>query len=50
MKGNDYNITCLAQKALGGRSLDMIIYGGSFGGVWEEWPEMGQGYCNRLLE
>jgi len=36
MKGNDYNITCLAQKALGGRSLDMIIYSGSFGGVWEE--------------
>jgi hypothetical protein len=25
-----------AKKALGGRSLDMVIYGGSFGGAWEE--------------
>ena len=29
MKGNDYNITCLAQKALGGQSLDIIIYSSS---------------------
>jgi len=36
MKGNDYNITCLVQNAPGGRSLDTIIYNGSFGGAWEE--------------
>jgi len=28
----------------------MIVYSGSFGGVWEELLEMAQGYCNRLVE
>jgi len=31
-----FQLNFLAKKAIGGRSLDMIIYSGSFGGVWEE--------------
>ena len=29
-------LNSLAKKAPGGRSLDMIIYSGSFGEAWEE--------------
>jgi len=45
-----FQLNSLAKKAPGGRSLDMIIYTGSFGGAWEEQPEMVQGYPNKLIE
>ena len=45
-----FHLNFLAKKAPGGRSLDMIIYSGSFGRVWEEKPEMVQFHCSRLLD
>jgi hypothetical protein len=31
-----FQLNFIAKKALGGRSLDTIIYSGSFGEAWEE--------------
>jgi len=31
-----FQLNLLAKKALGGRTLDMIVDSGSFGGAWEE--------------